>query len=148
MDLHKYLNEDLIFLNYNSGNKKNILENISFIFSKKLNIDDDIIFKGLYEREKLGTTALGDGVALPHARIDSIEEIYILIMRLKKSIDFEAIDEKKVDIIFTLLVPNIQSEEHVNILSKIASLLDNKENRKKLRNLSKPVDIISLVKNL
>ena len=145
MILPKLVTEKFILLNQKSNNKKNVLELISSYLQKEIKIKKDIIFESLYAREKLGTTALGNGVALPHARIDSLKTTRTLLLQLASGIDFEAVDGKKVDVIFVLLVPNVNSDSHVKMLAEIAAILDNKQTVKKIRKAKKRQEIVSIL---
>ncbi len=147
MTLQKLISDKFILLNQKLNNKKNALELISNHFEKEIQIKKEIVFDSLYAREKLGTTALGGGVALPHARIDVLKNIHTLIIQLNSGIDFDAVDGKKVDIIFVLLVPNVNSDDHVKLLAEIASVLDNNEIVKKIRNAKSPHEIILALNN-
>ncbi|MED5274449.1 MAG: PTS sugar transporter subunit IIA [Pseudomonadota bacterium] len=147
MTLQKLISDKFILLNQKLNNKKNALELISNHFEKEIQIKKEIVFDSLYAREKLGTTALGGGVALPHARIDVLKNIQTLIIQLNSGIDFDAVDGKKVDIIFVLLVPNVNSDDHVKLLAEIASVLDNNEIVKKIRNAKSPHEIILTLNN-
>lgn len=147
MTLQKLISDKFILLNQKLNNKKNALELISDHFEKEIQIKKEIVFDSLYAREKLGTTALGGGVALPHARIDVLKNIQTLIIQLNSGIDFDAVDGKKVDIIFVLLVPNVNSDDHVKLLAEIASVLDNNEIVKKIRNAKSPHEIILTLNN-
>ena len=145
MILPKLVTEKFILLNQKSNSKKNVLELISSYLQKEIKIKKDIIFESLYAREKLGTTALGNGVALPHARIDSLKTTQTLLLQLASGIDFDAVDGKKVDVIFVLLVPNVNSDNHVKMLAEIATILDNKQTVKKIRKAKKTQEIISIL---
>ena len=145
MILPKLVTKQFILLNQKSNNKKNVLELISSYLQKEIKIKKDIIFESLYAREKLGTTALGNGVALPHARIDSLKTTRTLLLQLASGIDFEAVDGKKVDVIFVLLVPNVNSDSHVKMLAEIAAILDNKQTVKKIRKAKKRQEIVSIL---
>ena len=145
MILPKLVTEKFILLNQKSNNKKNMLELISSYLQKEIKIKKDIIFESLYAREKLGTTALGNGVALPHARIDSLKTTRTLLLQLASGIDFDAVDGKKVDVIFVLLVPNVNSDSHVKMLAEIAAILDNKQTVKKIRKAKKRQEIVSIL---
>tara|TARA_B100000378_G_C17905662_1_gene364284 strand:- start:138 stop:590 length:453 start_codon:yes stop_codon:yes gene_type:complete len=145
MILPKLVTEKFILLNQESNNKKNVLELISSYLQKEIKIKKDIIFESLYAREKLGTTALGNGVALPHARIDSLKTTQTLLLQLGSGIDFDAVDGKKVDVIFVLLVPNVNSDSHVKMLAEIAAILDNEQTVKKIRKAKKTQEIISIL---
>lgn len=147
MNVADLINGDSILINIESKSKKNILE----IISKNLaNGDDnqkDTIFDKLYEREKLGTTAFGRGIAIPHARIPDIKSPKILFMKLSEGIDFDALDKKKVDLIFSLIVPETKEDSHIEILSKVASLADSETLTQKIRGLSDEQEILDLIKN-
>ncbi|MAQ72992.1 MAG: PTS fructose transporter subunit IIA [Gammaproteobacteria bacterium] len=145
MILPKLVTEKFILLNQKSNSKKNVLELISSYLQKEIKIKKDTVFENLYAREKLGTTALGNGVALPHARIDSLKTTQTLLLQLASGIDFDAVDGKKVDVIFVLLVPNVNSDNHVKMLAEIATILDNKQTVKKIRKAKKTQEIISIL---
>ena len=147
MNLYDFMDKGSILLDYELKSKKSVLELISKSMAEITGTNSDDIFSKLYEREKLGTTAFGNGIAIPHARIDKLANAKIMILKLKTPVDFESIDNKKVDIIFTLLVPDDESDKHVEVLSKIASLLDNKIMRENLRQAKNESDIISLLKD-
>ncbi|MEC9206079.1 MAG: PTS sugar transporter subunit IIA [Pseudomonadota bacterium] len=148
MNLVKATTEDFILLNQKLSSKKNALEFISTYLSQKIGIEKDMIFQNLYAREKLGTTALGNGVALPHAKIDSLENIQTLLIQLASGIDFDAVDKQQVDVIFVLLVPNVNSDVHVKALADIASILDNADIMKKVRKANSPAEIIGSLNSL
>ena len=131
MDLNNFFSEESIIMNCQSKSKKNVLELISEIASSISLTNKDIVFEKLYEREKLGTTAFGNGIAIPHARIDNLSEAKIIILKLETAIDFNSSDGEKVDLIISLLAPNNENEIHIKILSKIAEMLDDKFLEKK-----------------
>jgi len=147
MDLTNFLPDNSIVLNCKSKSKKNVLEIISKFMSEVTSTKEDIIFEKLYEREKLGTTAFGNGIAIPHARIDNISEAKIMLLKLEKPIEFEAIDGNKVDLILSLLVPNNKDEIHIELLSNVAEMLDDNIFREKIRQSSDELEILSLIRN-
>jgi len=91
------------------------------------------IFDSLICREKLGTTALGDGVAIPHGRLDACQNAVAVFMLLETPIDYDAPDGKLVDIVFAILVPQEAHDEHLHHLAEIAKILSNQELVVKLR---------------
>ena len=95
MNMADLISKDSILVNVKSKSKKNVLETISDNLANGDSGRKDTIFDKLYEREKLGTTAFGQGIAIPHARIPQIESPKILFMKLSEGIDFDAIDKKK-----------------------------------------------------
>lgn len=91
------------------------------------------IFEVLLQREKLGTTAVGYGVAIPHGKLPKLGRLFGLFARLDKPIDFEALDDQKVDLVFLLLAPEGAGADHLKALAKIARLLRDPEIARKLR---------------
>ena len=145
MDLCNFISEESVTIDCQSKSKKNVLELISEIAASVSVANKDIVFEKLYEREKLGTTAFGNGIAIPHARIDDLLEAKIIILKLETAIDFNSSDGEKVDLIVSLLVPNNENDMHIKILSKIAEMLDDKVFREKIRNCSSKLEIKSVI---
>ena len=145
MDLSNFFSEENVIIDCQSKSKKNVLELISEIAASVSVANKDIVFEKLYEREKLGTTAFGNGIAIPHARIDDLLEAKIIILKLETAIDFNSSDGEKVDLIVSLLAPNNKNELHIQILSKIAEMLDDKVFREKIRNCSNKSEIKSVI---
>ena len=143
----KYLTEDSIILDCDSKSQKNALEIISNKMSKLTSTNKDEIFEKLYEREKLGTTAFGNGIAIPHARIEGIDDAKIIILKLNQAIDFNSTDNIKVDIIISLLVPKDSNDVHIKLLSNIATLLDKEIFRDQLRKANIASDVIKIIQN-
>ena len=146
-DIVKYLTEDSIILDCDSKSQKNALEIISTKMSKLTSTNKDEIFEKLYEREKLGTTAFGNGIAIPHARIEGIDDAKIIILKLNQAIDFNSTDNIKVDIIISLLVPKDSNDVHIKLLSSIAALLDKEMFREQLRQANIASDVIKIIQN-
>ena len=140
-----FLTEDSIIMDCDSKSQKNTLEVISNKMAELTSTNKDEIFQKLYEREKLGTTAFGNGIAIPHARIEGIQNAKIIILKLTKAIDFNSIDGNKVDIVMSLFVPNDNNEMHVELLSSIASLLDNQVFREKIRTANTASDVMMII---
>ena len=127
------LDNSHISINDNSKSKKSVLEKLSSILSETTGIDADEIFNQLYERERLGSTSVGNGVALPHARLHGINVPYISVIVLEDAIDFDNIDDFDVDIVLCLIVPYEQTDNHLVLLSSLSQILDDISNRKKIR---------------
>ncbi len=147
MNIQSIFSLDSILINIESKSKKNILELISEKLSLGNDKQKDQIFDALYEREKLGTTAFGQGIAIPHARISDIESPRLLFIKLANGIDFSAVDDKKVDIIFSLIVPNEKEDYHIELLSKVAEVLDNTGVVLKIRESSNKQEIYTILEN-
>jgi PTS system nitrogen regulatory IIA component len=136
-----------ISINDNSKSKKSVLEKLSLLLSGTTGIGADIIFNKLYEREKLGSTSVGNGVALPHARLEGISVPFISVVVLEEAIDFDNIDDFDVDIIVCLIVPYDQTENHLTLLSSLSQILDNISNRKRMRDSRNSEQIIASLKS-
>jgi PTS system nitrogen regulatory IIA component len=93
----------------------------------------ETIFNALKDREQLGPTGMGNGIAIPHAKIDSINHIVGLFVKLEKPIEFDSIDKKKVDLVFTILAPTQSGVAHLKALAKVSRLLRDKKICSKLR---------------
>lgn len=141
------LDNSHISINDNSKSKKSVLEKLSSILSETTGIDADEIFNQLYERERLGSTSVGNGVALPHARLHGINVPYISVIVLEDAIDFDNIDDFDVDIVLCLIVPYEQTEDHLVLLSSLSQILDDISNRKKIRSSRNTEQIITCLES-
>ena len=141
------LDDSHISINDDSKSKKSILEKASLILSNTSGIDKDILFNKLYEREKLGSTSVGNGVALPHARIEGIDIPFVSIVILENAIDFDNIDDLDVDIVLCLIVPHDQSNNHLELLASLSEVLDQLSIRRTLRKSRNSEQIINCLRN-
>jgi PTS system nitrogen regulatory IIA component len=117
--------------------KKRLLEFIADFFSEHTDfIDANPLYQQLIERERLGSTGIGEGIAVPHCRLSGCPRITGILLKLNNPVDFDAIDGEPVDLIFALVVPDEQNDEHLQTLSSIAELLQSSDVREQLRNCS------------
>ena len=110
-------------------------------------LDQHTVFESLLSREKLGSTSLGYGVALPHGRISHSEETIGAFVQLEEGIDFDSIDNQPVDLLFALLVPEHSTDEHLQMLSLLAEMFSNEEFRNKLRSVKDSSALYQLLVN-
>jgi len=130
-----FLTIERVSLQQRVRSKKRALEEVSKLFIRTLQEKtQDDIFDSLLERERLGSTGVGQGIALPHARISGVDEALGTLIVLQEGADYDALDRKPVDIIFGLLVPEEATNEHLEILAKLATLLDDVDFCNRLRN--------------
>ena len=116
------------------GSKKRVLEQIASLVATELTeLDEQDIFESLIAREKLGSTGFGNGIAIPHCRLPGCHAPLRAVLRLDSAVDFDAIDGAPVDLLFVLLVPEAATDEHLELLRQIASMLDRSEVRERLR---------------
>ncbi len=133
MKLSQIMEEDDIILELKASNKKEVLEELSEVICRhEPSLDKEKLVQVLMEREKLGTTGIGDGIAIPHGKVEGLKNPLLSFGRSKKGIDYEAIDNKPVHLFFLLVAPENSSGLHLQILARIAKLLKNSKFRKRL----------------
>ncbi len=121
MNISELINPECVLCCPEVGSKKRLLEYISELLTKMApQLSHSEIFESLINREKLGSTGLGKGVAIPHGRMAALDRPVCAFIKLDTPIDFDATDEQPVDMVFALLVPEDSTEEHLQILSTIA----------------------------
>ena len=112
-----------IELNHSTTSKKRLLEDLAGMFAgEALDLDPHTIFTTLIDREKLGSTGIGSGVALPHGRIEGLDDTLAIFMTLAEPLDFDAIDRQPVNLVFALLVPEQATDAHLQLLARLAGL--------------------------
>ena len=115
------------------NSKKQALQELAARAAALTGQNERAIFEVLLQREKLGTTAVGYGVAIPHGKLPKLEKLFGLFARLERPIDFEAMDGQPVDLVFLLLAPEGAGADHLKALARIARLLRDQDVAKKLR---------------
>lgn len=121
-------------VNAPGGSKKKALEQIANLISSQVpELEMQDVYEALIAREKLGSTGFGNGIAIPHCRLEGCTTPVSALLHLKEKIDFDAIDGAPVDLLFVLLVPKAATDAHLELLRQIASMLDRKEVRDRLR---------------
>jgi len=131
--LREFLGEDCLLAHFRASSKKQVLQNLAEHLAAKLNIDAKLVFKGLLDREKLGSTAVGHGVAIPHCRVDGVDELSGMFAQLDSPVAFDAPDGEPVDLVFVLIAPKDANSAHIQALSKIARLMRRADLRNRLR---------------
>ena len=133
-------------VNVPGGSKKRVLEQIAKVIGQDLpDLDPQTIFESLIAREKLGSTGFGNGIAIPHCRMPGCVSPLSAVLRLNAPVDFDAIDGAPVDLLFVLLVPEAATDEHLELLRQIASMLDREEVRDRLRRAATGQDLYQTV---
>lgn len=124
---------DLVVSRMRVTNKKSLLEELARISAPLANLDRTAVLAALKERERIGCTGIGQGVALPHARFAELQKPVTIFARLSSPIEYDAVDEKRVDLIYLLLGPEIANDEHLKALACAARLLRDPTARQALR---------------
>jgi len=147
MQLIELLNPELTFCGLEVRSKKNLVSQISKLISQQIpSINADMLFDELIARERLGSTGVGEGVGIPHCRIDHCHHPVGALIKLQAPVDFDAIDNSPVDLVFVLLVPKKATDEHLQLLSQIAELLNQASVRQIFRDSSTDDELFQAAK--
>jgi PTS system nitrogen regulatory IIA component len=133
MTIGELLDRTAISTRVSASSKRQVLAVISEIAARKLRLDAGDILDALVEREAAGSTGLGYGVAAPHARLEGLDRLRGVFVRLSEPVDFDAVDEQPVDLIFALFAPKEAGAEHLRALARVSRLLRQAELREQLR---------------
>jgi PTS system nitrogen regulatory IIA component len=140
------LSPENIHCDVHSSSKKRLLELISEELARNSpNLSAREIFESLCARERLGSTGLGRGVAIPHGRVKGNRPIRATFFRLRKPVPFESIDGEPVDLLFAMIVPENRSEDHLKLLAHVAELFSDPEMLKALRAAANPGELLQLL---
>lgn len=116
-----------------SQSKKRLLQDLATVAAERYELPEDDLFRALQSREQLGPTGVGRGVAIPHARIPELGVVRGLFARLSKPVDYDAVDNQPVDLIFLLVAPSESGAEHLKALARVSRVLRDEDVCKKLR---------------
>jgi PTS system nitrogen regulatory IIA component len=122
MDLSDVITPEAILPSLKANSKKQVLQAIAEKAAAMTGVEERDIFDTLNKREKLGSTGVGGGIAIPHGKLAKLDHIFGMFARLPKPIDFEALDETPVDLIFLLLAPESAGADHLKALARVARL--------------------------
>lgn len=145
MDLGDLISPDDILSSLRCANKRQLLQELAEHAGKKTGIAARQIFDTLLQRERLGSTGAGNGVAIPHGKLPGIKHITALFARLERPIDFESLDDLPVDVVFLLLAPEGAGADHLKALARIARVMREPDKIDKLRDTSDKAAIYSLL---
>ncbi len=146
MQLTDLLSPDRIAIDVDAHSKKRALEALSQLIAHDQPGSAEEIFDALLSRERLGGTGIGSGVAIPHGRLKNTDHTTAALIHLRQGVDFDAIDDQPVDLLFALVVPEQATEDHLRILAMLASLFQEEEFRRRLRACRKPDEILRLLR--
>ncbi len=148
MLVEEIITPERIACNVSVSSKKRLLELISDSLAKDhSNLNQQDIFESFIAREKLGSTALGHGVALPHGRVKLSEKTIGAFFQLETGIDYDAEDKQPVDLVFAMLVPEESTDEHLELLSQLAEKFSDEEFRNKLHKTDNSEETYNLFRN-
>ena len=145
MELATLMAREALFPALKVSSKKQALSEIANRAAEVYRLPARTVCEGLMDRERLGSTAMGHGVAIPHARIPGLERIAGVFARLERPIEFEAADGGGVDLIFCLLAPEEAGADHLRTLARVSRLLRDEETRAKLRATADAAALYALI---
>lgn len=145
MELSDLIGPDAVVGSLKAGSKKQALQDLSEQAAKLADLPERVVFDTLLQRERLGSTGVGQGIAIPHGKVAGLEHLFGVFARLDKPIDFEALDDEPVDLIFLLLAPEGAGADHLKALARIARLLRSPQLAAKLRATSDPAALYAVL---
>jgi len=149
MKLHEILTPDCTKSLVTVRSKKRILELICSLASNKIpDIDQHQLLDSLMEREKMGSTGIGNGIAIPHGRLANAQQVIAVLITTEQAITFDAIDNRAVDIFIALFVPENCCDEHLSTLQSIARLFSAKDNSKMIRKCQTNEQLFQLIQTM
>lgn len=123
MDLSDLIRPSAVLPAVKATSKRQVVQELAAKGAELTGLDERLIFETLLEREKLGSTGIGSGIAIPHGKIAGLDTIHGAFARLSKPIDFEALDDEPVDLVFLLLAPESAGADHLKALARLARML-------------------------
>ena len=133
MEINDLISSDVVVANLKATSKKQVLQDLSRRASDSTGLHERTIFDVLMERERLGTTGVGNGIAIPHGKLPDLDRLHGHFARLEQPVDFQSIDERPVDLIFLLLAPESAGADHLKALAKVSRVLRDDNICEKLR---------------
>ncbi|MGE3332249.1 MAG: PTS IIA-like nitrogen regulatory protein PtsN [Rhodospirillaceae bacterium] len=133
MEIRDLLQPEAVVADLKAANKKQLLQELARCASKITGVNDRKIFETLLERERLGSTGVGSGIAIPHGKLSDFKRLYGVFARLDRPVEFDSIDEQPVDLIFLLLAPEGAGADHLKALARVSRLLRDSSMCDKLR---------------
>jgi nitrogen PTS system EIIA component len=145
MEIQQILSSDAVLPALKVTSKKQLLKEVSKKAAELLDRDERDVFDILVERERLGSTGVGHGVAIPHGRLNGLEQVTMLFARLETPVDFEAVDDQPVDIVCVLLASETAGADHLKALAKISRLMRKPSTLERLRGSNNSEAIYALL---
>lgn len=134
-----------VLVHFDASSKKRAFEEVGFLFESLHGLNRAVVTDSLFARERLGSTGLGYGVAIPHGRIKGLKSPMAAVIQLIQPIGFDASDEQAVSLLIFLLVPEAATQKHLEILSEIAEMLSDSDLREKLLSSESAQDLHGLI---
>ncbi|MEM9141274.1 MAG: PTS sugar transporter subunit IIA [Pseudomonadota bacterium] len=148
MELAEIVSPEAVLASVKAGGTKQALQEIGRRAADAYGLDCRAVTDGLMARERLGSTAMGEGVAIPHTRVEGLDTIVGVFARLDKPVEFDAADGQGVDLMFALLAPEEAGADHLRALARVSRLMRSEDMRQKLRASDDPVALHALLSDV
>ena len=147
LNLEELLNSNSFLLIQNPTSKKMVFDHVCNKAFEKYNVDKNLLLNNLIKREKIGTTTIGNGIAIPHVQNDQIIKPSCIIAILSDGLDLDALDNNPVDLIVFLILPEASKSENLQVLAQVSRLLRNIEITDKLRGCKSEESAFAIISN-
>ena len=145
MEIEDLITPQSVIPRLRATSKKQLLQELAKRAAETTGLPERAIFDVLLERERLGTTGVGDGIAIPHGKLAQLNRLHGLFARLETAVDFDAVDDQPVDLIFLLLAPEGAGADHLKALARVSRLLRDRPTCEKLRGADKADALYALL---
>ncbi len=145
MNIRDFIGVESVVAHAKAKTKKQLLQELSERAAELTGLSAHLILETLHERERLGSTGIGEGIAIPHGKFTQLEKLHGLFARLESSLDFEAVDDRPVDLVFLLLAPSNAGADHLRALAQVSRLLRNPDFRDQLRHTHSADELFALL---
>ena len=140
-----FLSPEDVFVDLVAPDKQRLLQVLAYRAANRLGLDENLVAQEVLEREALGSTGVGQGVAIPHARLRVLQKPFAMAARLKRPLDFDAIDGVPVDVVFLLLMPEDQASAQMNLMAAVARKLRTGDTLPSIRKASDPTALFAIL---
>ena len=147
MEISDFLSEAMIITDLDADNKRQVLEKVAEFAAKECALDKNAVFEAILERENLGSTGYGNGVALPHARIAGLSDMFAVFARLHKAVEYDTLDNKPVDLIALVISPENSGNDHLQALALFSRVLKNENACQKIRMAKNSYEILQVLES-
>ncbi len=145
MEIAELLDREGVIASMKVSSKKQTLQELAEIAARVTGLKERLIFDTLLERERLGTTGVGQGIAIPHGKLAELDRLHAIFARLDTPVEFDSVDDAPVDLIFLLLAPESAGADHLKALARVSRLLRNDSVCEKLRGTEDPDTLFAVL---
>lgn len=145
MNIADIISKEAVLDNVQATTKRELVQVLSNKIANLAGVDERVVFDAVWERENLGSTGYGDGVAFPHARIEGLKKVTAMFVRLDEPVDFDSLDGKPVDLVFLLISPENSGADHLTALATLSRVLKTEGSCERLRKARSIEDLYAVL---